>query len=194
MIAELRDISRDISKIVSVLLHTGEVFWSSHSFLYSVSIFDMFVQAGDSGVENVGKTMFPNVLLRKNSVDLGELVVILQPHIPEISYTTCMLFQMFKAQFKIIRAHSKMRQYSLRVFFLLGDEVKNGLSKNFRDVFALTYLRFSIVIWFFNFRRVLIFRLEGSEFLRRFYLCFLFKSFYLSRALLIILCGIFSFQ
>lgn len=43
MIAELRDISRDISKIVSVLLHTGEVFWSSHSFLYSVSIFDMFV-------------------------------------------------------------------------------------------------------------------------------------------------------
>lgn len=53
--------------------------------------------------------MFPNVLLRKNSVDLGELVVILQPHIPEISYTTCMLFQMFKAQFKIIRAHSKMR-------------------------------------------------------------------------------------
>jgi hypothetical protein len=82
-------------------------------------------------------------------------------------------------------------EHPVSEFFLLGDEVEDALPKNFGDVLALTNLRLRIIVRLFFFRRVVLFSLEVFPFFVALWLYFKFGIVCWSRALLIILCGIF---
>ncbi len=60
-----------------------------------MTVFYVFVNTGDSGVENVGETVLADVLLRKHPVDLRELVLLIHPQRPQVGYATYVFLEVF---------------------------------------------------------------------------------------------------
>lgn len=83
----------------------------------------MFVDACHSWVEDVGQAVLAQILFRKNSEDLGELVVFVDPHSSQICYATNMLLEMVEANFELDWVDAQVIEYSISVLSISGDEV-----------------------------------------------------------------------
>lgn len=67
--------------------------------------------------------MLAQILFRKNSEDLGELVVLVDPHSSQICYTTNMFLEVVETNFELNWVDTQVTEYSICVLSISGDEV-----------------------------------------------------------------------
>jgi hypothetical protein len=71
--------------VISIVFHACEAFGLLYALFYFITVFYMLVEAGNSRVEDVGKTVFAQIFLGKDAINPSVAVVFVQPEPPQVS-------------------------------------------------------------------------------------------------------------